>query len=123
MNTPNSAPVYTPIPMTMTATGTTTNYKIPGQGIAKASSSSSSSRQTWARCLYCATTIGRWMSRRRYELAPAAGTSLLTVLGLAQDGTGTAVAYGSLAVASGAAALAGLRHKNPLVTHVGAAGF
>lgn len=121
MNTPQ--PVYTPVPMTMTADGATTNYKIPGHGLDTASSSSSSSRRAWTRCLYCATRVGRWMSRRRYELAPLGGTSLITTLGLAQDGTGTAVAYGSLAVASGAAAVAGLKHKNPTVTHVGAAGF
>lgn len=122
MNTPN-APVYTPIPMTMTADGQTTNYKIPGQGITRPSSSSSSSRRTWNRCLYCATTFGQWLSRRRYELAPAGGTTLITGLGLAQDSVGAALAYGTLAAGSGAAALAGLKHKNPLVTHVGAAGF
>ncbi|MFJ1667389.1 hypothetical protein ACIOK4_13570 [Streptomyces bottropensis] len=63
------------------------------------------------------------MSRRRYELAPLGGTSLITVLGLAQDGASTAVAYGAFAALSGAGALAGLKHKNPAVTHVGAAGF
>jgi hypothetical protein len=122
MNTPN-APVYTPIPMTMTADGQTTNYKIPGQGITRPSSSSSSSRRAWKHCLYCATTLGQWLSRRRYELAPAGGTTLITGLGLAQDSIGAALAYGTLAAGSGAAALAGLKHKNPLVTHVGAAGF
>jgi hypothetical protein len=122
MNTPN-APVYTPIPMTMTTEGATSQYKIPGQGLSRPSSSSSSSRLAWNRCLYCATTVGRWVSRRRYELAPVGGTSLITTLGLAQDGTSAAVAYGALAAGSGAAAVAGLKYKNPLVTHVGAAGF
>lgn len=116
-------PVYTPIPMTMTTDGATTNYKLPGQGLSVSSSSSSSSRRTWNRCLLCARRTGAWLSRRRYELAPAGGTSLLTVLGLAQDGTGTALAYGALAALSGAGAVAGLKHKNQLVTHVGAAGF
>lgn len=116
-------PVYTPIPMTMTTDGATKNYKLPGQGIIKPSSSSSSSRRTLSRCLLCATRVGAWMSRRRYELAPAGGTSTLTVLGLAQAGAGTALAYGTLAALSGAGAVAGLKHKNQLVTHVGAAGF
>lgn len=116
-------PVYTPIPMTMTTDGATKNYKLPGQGIIKPSSSSSSSRRALSRCLLCATRVGVWMSRRRYELAPAGGTSTLTVLGLAQAGTGPALAYGTLAALSGAGAVAGLKHKNQLVTHVGAAGF
>jgi hypothetical protein len=112
-------PVYTPIPMTMTTTGAQSEtYRIPRS---QPSSSSSSSR-VWERCLYCATRIGRWMGRRRYELAPVGGTSALTVLGLAQDGVGTAVAYGTLAALSGAGAVAGLKHKNPIITHVGAAG-
>jgi hypothetical protein len=123
MNTPHTAPpVYTPIPMTMTGDGATSEYKIPGQGLAPSSSSSSSSR-AWSRCVYCTTRTVQWLSRRRYELAPAAGTTLLTGLGLAQDGAGAAVAYGALAVGSGAAAVLGLKHKNPLVTHVGAGGF
>lgn len=122
MNAPQT-PVYTPIPMTMTTDGATAAYKLPGQGITRPSSSSSSSRRTWNRCLLCATRIGSWMSRRRYELAPAGGTSALTVLGLAQDGTSTALAYGALAALSGAGAVAGLKHKNQLITHVGAAGF
>lgn len=63
------------------------------------------------------------MSRRRYELAPLGGTSLLTLLGLAQDGVGPALAYGTLAAGSAAGAALGLKHKNQLVTHVGAAGF
>ncbi|MGK9463942.1 FtsK/SpoIIIE domain-containing protein [Streptomyces sp. G6] len=67
--------------------------------------------------------MGRWISRRRYELAPAGGTTALTILGLAQDGIGPALAYGTLAAGSGAAAVLGLRHKNQVVTHVGAAGF
>lgn len=117
-------PVYTPIPMSMTTTGTApSTFKIPGQPSTVASSSSSSSRRAWNRCLYCATSLGRWMSRRRYELAPAGGTTTLTVLGLAQDGVGPAVAYGTLAAGAGAAAVLGLKHKNQLVTHVGAAGF
>lgn len=117
-------PVYTPIPMTMTTDGATTTYKVPGQGIARpSSSSSSSSARAWARCLHCATTIGRWAARRRYELAPAGATTTLTFLGLAQDGAGPAVAYGVLAAGSAAGAVLGLKHKNPLVTHVGAAGF
>jgi hypothetical protein len=123
MNTPNSAPVYTPIPMTMTADGQTTAYKIPGQGLTGPSSSSSSSRRAWHRCWWCATRLGQWMSRRRYELAPAAATTAITGLGLAQDGAGAAVAYGALALTSGAAALAGLKHKNPAITHMGAGGF
>lgn len=69
------------------------------------------------------TRSGTWLSRRRYELAPAAGTTTLTVLGLAQDGILTAVGYGALAAASGAVGVLGLRHKNSVVTHVGAAGF
>ncbi|WP_449342266.1 FtsK/SpoIIIE domain-containing protein, partial [Streptomyces aurantiogriseus] len=114
-------PVYTPIPMTMTTDGATTTYKIPGQPIARPSSSSSSS-SVWASCALCATRLGRWLSRRRYELAPAGGTTTLTVLGLAQGGVGPAVAYGALAALSGAGAVAGLKYKNPAVTHVGAAG-
>lgn len=115
-------PVYTPIPMTMTTDGATTTYKIPGQPAVRPSSSSSSS-PAWRRCALCATRVGRWVSRRRYELAPAGGTTTLTILGLAQDGIGPALAYGTLAALSGAGAVAGLKHKNPLVTHVGAAGF
>ena len=123
MNTPN-APVYTPIPMTMTTDGTTAQYKIPGQGIARpSSSSSSSSRTAWTTCLRCATMIGQWVARRRYELAPAGGTTTLTILGLAQDGAGPAVAYGILAAGSGAAAVLGLKHKSHAVTHIGAGGF
>jgi hypothetical protein len=123
MSTPNQK-VYTPIPMTMTGEATTpTAYKIPWSQPHKVSSSSSSSSRTWQTCLYCATAVGRWVSRRRYELAPAGGTSLLTILGLAQDGIGPALAYGALATASGAGAVLGLKHKNQLVTHVGAAGF
>lgn len=117
----NQTPVYTPIPMTMTTDGTTTAYKIPGQRYSRPSSSSSSS--PWQRCIVCASRIGRWVSRRRYELAPAGGTSLLTFLGLAQDGTGPAVAYGALAVGSGFGAVLGLQNKNQIITHVGAAGF
>jgi hypothetical protein len=114
-------PVYTPIPMTMTTTGAQSpTYQIPRS---RPSSSSSSSSRAWQRCLYCATTMGRWLSRRRYELAPVGGTAALTILGLAQDGVGPALAYGTLAAGSGAAAVLGLRHKNPLVTHVGAGGF
>ncbi|MFJ3037736.1 FtsK/SpoIIIE domain-containing protein [Streptomyces tendae] len=67
--------------------------------------------------------MGHWITRRRYELAPAGGTTALTVLGLAQDGIGPALAYGTLAAGSGAAAILGLKHKSPAVTHVGAAGF
>lgn len=121
----NQTPVYTPIPMTMTTDGATKDYKLPGQGITKpsSSSSSSSSRRALSWCLLCATRTGAWMSRRRYELAPVGGTSTLTVLGLAQDGTGPALAYGTFAALSGAGAVAGLKHKNQLVTHVGAAGF
>ncbi|MFF6781418.1 FtsK/SpoIIIE domain-containing protein [Streptomyces sp. NPDC012510] len=63
------------------------------------------------------------MSRRRYEVAPAGGTSLLTVLGLAQDGADLLFTYGSLTVLAGATVAAGLKHKNQLVTHVGAGGF
>ncbi|KOV86078.1 MULTISPECIES: FtsK/SpoIIIE domain-containing protein [unclassified Streptomyces] len=121
MSTPNQ--VYTPIPMTMTGEPTTpTTYKIPWSQPSRPSSSSSSSR-AWARCLHCATQVGRWVSRRRYELAPTGGTTTLTILGLAQDGIGPALAYGALAAGSGAGAVLGLRHKNQLVTHVGAAGF
>ncbi|MGW5429973.1 FtsK/SpoIIIE domain-containing protein [Streptomyces sp. NPDC004059] len=123
MSTPNQT-VYTPIPMTMTGEPTTpTTYKIPWSQPYKPSSSSSSSSRAWQTCLYCATAVGRWVSRRRYELTPAGGTSVLTILGLAQDGIGPALAYGALAAASGAGAVLGLKHKNQLVTHVGAAGF
>lgn len=115
-------PVYTPIPMTMTTAGAATNYKLPGQGLTGSSSSSSSS-PAWQRCALCAARLGRWLSRRRYELAPLAGTTTLTVLGLAQDGVGPALTYGTLAVGAAAAAVLGLKHKNPAVTHVGAAGF
>lgn len=116
-------PVYTPIPMTMTTDGATAAYKLPGQGVTRSSSSSSSSRRTWERCLLCATRVGSWMSRRRYELAPVGGTSALTVLGLAQDGADLVFTYGSLTALAGATVAAGLKHKNQLVTHVGAAGF
>lgn len=119
----NQTPVYTPIPMTMTTDGATATYKIPGQPGARSSSSSSSSPAVWQQCATCAIRAGRWMSRRRYELAPAGGTSLLTLLGLAQDGIGPALAYGTLAAGSAAGAVLGLKHKNQLVTHVGAAGF
>lgn len=116
-------PVYTPVPMSMTTDGTTpTTYQIPWSQPHKASSSSSSSR-AWARCLHCATRAGRWVSRRRYELAPVGGTSFLTLLGLAQDGAGPALAYGALAAGAGAGAVLGLKHKNQVVTHAGAAGF
>ena len=114
-------PVYTPIPMTMTNAGATSEYKIPGHGLSGSSSSSSSSR--WTRCVYCTTRLGQWLSRRRYELAPAAATTAITGLGLAQDGAGTAVGYGTLAVVSGAAAVAGMRSKAPAITHLGAGGF
>ncbi|NEB92429.1 MarR family transcriptional regulator [Streptomyces bauhiniae] len=115
--------VYTPIPMTMTKDGASRTYQIPGQRIGAPSSSSSSSRAWIDRCLYCTTRIGQWAARRRYELAPAGGTSMLTLLGLAQDGIGPALAYGVLAAGSGAGAVLGLKHKNQMVTHVGAAGF
>lgn len=115
-------PVYTPIPMTMTGDGATKTYKIPGQKLAGSSSSSSSS-PVWQRCTLCVGRLGRWLARRRYELAPAGATSTLTFLGLVQDGTGPALAYGVLAAGAGAGAVLGLKHKNPLVTHVGAAGF
>lgn len=115
-------PVYTPIPMTMTTEGATQTYKIPGQGVARPSSSSSSS-SVWQQCTLCTGRLGRWMSRRRYELAPAGATSALTVLGLAQDGIGPALTYGALAAGSGAAAFLGLKHKNQAVTHIGAGGF
>lgn len=118
----NQTPVYTPIPMTMTTNGATKTYKIPGQSTARPSSSSSSS-SAWQRCTLCAARVGQWMSRRRYELAPVGATSTLTVLGLAQGGTGPAVAYGILAAGSGGAAFLGLKHKSQAVTHVGAAGF
>lgn len=118
----NQTPVYTPIPMTMTTEGTTTQYKIPGQGVAVSSSSSSSS-SVWQQCMLCAARVGQWVSRRRYELAPVGGTTTLTILGLAQGGSGPAVAYGILAVGSGGAAVLGLKHKSQAVTHVGAAGF
>lgn len=118
----NQSPVYTPIPMTMTTEGTTQTYKIPGQGVVRPSSSSSSS-SVWQQCTLCAARLGQWMSRRRYELAPAGATSALTVLGLAQDGIGPALAYGALAAGSGVAAFLGLKHKNQAVTHIGAGGF
>ncbi|KAB2976022.1 hypothetical protein F8R89_30925 [Streptomyces sp. SS1-1] len=114
-------PVYTPIPMTMTTDGAhSPTYQIPRS---RPSSSSSSSPGVWTRCLYCATRVGQWMARRRYELAPAGGTTALTILGLAQDSPGAALAYGTLAAGAGAAAVLGLKHKNPTVTHVGAGGF
>lgn len=118
----NQSPVYTPIPMTMTTEGATAQYKIPGQGVVRPSSSSSSS-SAWQQCTQCAARAGQWMSRRRYELAPAGATSALTVLGLAQDGIGPALTYGVLAAGSGGAAFLGLKHKNQAVTHVGAGGF
>lgn len=118
----NQTPVYTPIPMTMTTDGATSTYKIPGQSIGVPSSSSSSS-PVWQRCAVCAVRVGLWLARRRYELAPAGATSTLTFLGLVQDGVGPALAYGVLAVGSGAGAVLGLKHKNQAVTHVGAAGF
>lgn len=119
----NQTPVYTPIPMTMTTEGATSQYKIPGQGISRPSSSSSSSPAVWQRCTLCAARVGQWMSRRRYELAPAGGTTTLTIIGLAQDGIGPALAYGVLAAGSGGAAFLGLKHKNQAVTHIGAGGF
>lgn len=119
----NQTPVYTPIPMTMTTEGAASQYKMPGQGLAGPSSSSSSSSAVWQRCTLCAARVGRWMSRRRYELAPAGGTTTLTIIGLAQDGIGPAIAYGVLAAGSGGAAFLGLKHKNQAVTHIGAGGF
>jgi hypothetical protein len=86
------------------------------------SSSSSSPGGLWGRCAMWLTGAGRWMSRRRYELAPAAAITGITGLGLAQDGLAAALAYGALAAGSGAVAVAGLKHKNQVVTHVGAGG-
>lgn len=68
------------------------------------------------------TGAGCWVSRRRYELAPAAAITAITGLGLAQEGLAAALAYGALAAGSGAVAVAGLKHKNQVVTHVGAGG-
>lgn len=128
-------PVYVPEPVTtMTTTTDTTTPNVlrrRSAPLAKqpaVSSVPSSSR--WRACaLWLARTAG-WVSRRRYELAPVASTGTLTALGLAQGDAAawhgvdfTPFIYSLLAIGSGAAGVLGLKHKNQLVTHVGAAGF
>lgn len=133
MNKPaTQSPLYTPTPL-MTTTNTipaqsSNVLRFPSsQAISVPSSSSSSSlsssRARWSTCAEWLSRSRSWVSRRRYELTPAAATSTLTILGLAQDGIGTAVVYGLLAVGSGAAGVLGLKHKNEIVTHIGAGGF
>lgn len=63
-----------------------------------------------------------WVSRRRYELVPVAGTSALSALGVAQEGIGAAIAYGVLTLGAGTGAFVAMRHKNEVITHVSAAG-
>jgi hypothetical protein len=82
-----------------------------------------SSRVSWQACASLVARTCSWISRRRYELTPVSVTSALTIVGLAQGGIGPTVAYGLLAAGSGAGAVAGLRHKNPAITHLGAGGF
>lgn len=124
-------PVYVPQPMTTmttkdTAAPTVMDFRSSAAAYPPASSlpsSPSSRRGRWRTCAMLLTRTCSWVSRRRYEMVPVTGTSTITVLGLAQDGWLTAVGYGAFAVGSGAAGILGLKHKNPVVTHVGAAGF
>lgn len=91
--------------------------------VAKSSSSSSSSRQAWVRCADWLLQSGRWISRRRYEVAPIGATSTLTTLGLGQQGILPAISYGVLSLGAGAAAAFGLKFKNEMVIKIGAGGF
>lgn len=124
--------VHTPTPlMTTTHTAPANSAAIlsfpRSQRVPVSSSSSSSSLSSrgrrWRQCASWLVRSGAWVSRRRYELLPVSATTAIATLGLAQDGLGAAIAYGTLAVGSGAGAVAGLRHKNPVITHIGAAGF
>lgn len=112
--------VYETRPVVTTTTGTPATYALT-RPIAPSSTSSSSRR--WGRCALWLHTAGRWCIRRRYELAPLAATTALTILGVAQHGAGPATVYGALAATAAAAGAAGLKYKNPPITYIGAAGF
>lgn len=84
---------------------------------------SSSSSSLWPRCTAVLARVGAWVSRRRWELTPAAGTTALTALGLVQGGYGPASAYGLLAVGAGAAAVHGVKNKNELFAKIGGGAF
>lgn len=109
--------VYTPTPLVTTTTAAST-YRLTRP----LSPSSPSSSPRWRRCAMWLADGGKWAFRRRYELAPAAVTSGLTGIGLAQTGVGTALVYGALAAGSAAGAFGGLKHKMQPVAYVGAAG-
>jgi hypothetical protein len=92
-------------------------------GLVVVTSSSSSSSRSWQRCVDTLVRVGAWISRRRWELAPAGGTAALTVLGLVQPGAGPAFGYGLLAAGSATAAVLALKSKNDTIAKAGAAGM
>lgn len=122
-------PIYKPTPLVMTTTGAATEYRLTTP-LSSSPSSSSPAVRTWRRCALWLAVGGRWVLRRRYELAPAAGTTGLTLIGLPQNdlltvlgADLTALPYSAAAVASAALAVGGLKYKNAPVTYAGAAGF
>jgi CRP-like cAMP-binding protein len=116
--TPTEPRVYVPEPMT-TKTDDATTYRLT-RGFASSSSSSSSSRPLVVRCVGWLVHTRDWVSRRRYELAPVAGTSTLSLLGWWQEGIGPTLSYGALAGVAATAAVLGLKHKNAPVTQAAA---
>jgi hypothetical protein len=89
--------------------------------VSSSSSSSSRSSRHWVRCTDWLIRSGRWIARRRYELIPVTATSSLTILGLAQDTLTATLSYGALTLTAGAGTVLGIKHKNEIITHGGAA--
>ncbi|RPE39776.1 FtsK/SpoIIIE family protein [Streptomyces sp. Ag109_O5-1] len=116
---PTEPPLYVPEPMTTTADKAST-YRLTRDFAS--SSSSSSSQALVVRCTGWLVRARGWVSRYRYEIAPAAGTSTLSLLGWWQESIGATVSYGLLTGVAGAAAVLGLKYKNAPVTQA-AAGF
>jgi hypothetical protein len=116
--TPTEPRVYVPKPMT-TTTDDAATYRLT-RDFVSSSSSSSSSRPLVVRCVGWLVHTRDWVSRRRYELAPVAGTSTLSLLGWWQEGIAPTVSYGALAGVAATAAVLGLKHKNATVTQAAA---
>lgn len=112
--------VYVPEPMTTTSDDNPTTFRFPRPLRVPASSSSSSSspQAAWIRCAAWLARTRQWVSRRRYELAPAGVTTSLTIAGWCQDGIGATLAYGALTAGCVTGFGYGLKHKNQPVTHI-----
>jgi hypothetical protein len=122
---PVAGRVVTTIPPTTTPIASAQVIAYPPRAVPALPESSERAAQLWATCADLLVRTGRWIVRRRYELAPFGASTTITLGSWWQyaDGAGPGMValYSGLGAVSAVAGYLGMKHKHEHVAHAGGA--